>query len=222
MAPCRATQSHQQKPSPPWLVWSPEDRFSPSSPTRIKPSEATKGSGAPDEILTYGYVKSRDPHGSRPKGPPADPSRITWGLYPSGTLVRTLRPRNLTELGHSAAPAQGSGACPGLRLLIDDTPKLGPWFLPGLRHQPRPGCKKTSPEPLRQGRSKTIGSCTGRDIRRQASHSLQGLDDSLCYQEDSRRSTGGGRSKPTQPDMKSVRTEQPDDAQDFFGSTTPP
>jgi hypothetical protein len=147
--------------------------------------------------------------------------------------MRTLRPRNLTELGHSAAPAQGSGACLGLRLPIDDTPELGPWFLPGLRHQPRPGCKKTSPEPLRQGRSKTIGSCTGRDIRRQASHSLQGLDDfwaptsaprtdPLCYQEDSRRSTGGGRSKPTQPNTKSVRTEQPDDAQDFFGSTTPP
>jgi len=33
---------------------------------------------------------------------------------------------------------------------------------------------------------------------------------------------GGSRSKPTQPDTQSVRTEQPNDAQSFFGSTTPP
>jgi hypothetical protein len=31
-----------------------------------------------------------------------------------------------------------------------------------------------------------------------------------------------GRSKPTQPNMQSVKTEQPNDAQGFFGSTTPP
>jgi hypothetical protein len=33
---------------------------------------------------------------------------------------------------------------------------------------------------------------------------------------------GGGRSKPTQPDTQSVRIEQSDDTQGFFGSTTPP
>jgi hypothetical protein len=33
---------------------------------------------------------------------------------------------------------------------------------------------------------------------------------------------GGGRSKPTQPDMQSVRTEQLDDVQGFLGSKTPP
>ena len=33
---------------------------------------------------------------------------------------------------------------------------------------------------------------------------------------------GGGRSKPTQPDTQSVRTEQTYDAQGFFGSTTLP
>jgi hypothetical protein len=32
----------------------------------------------------------------------------------------------------------------------------------------------------------------------------------------------GGQSKPTQSDMQSVRTEQPDDTQGFFGSTTLP
>ena len=32
---------------------------------------------------------------------------------------------------------------------------------------------------------------------------------------------GGGLSKVTQPDTQSVRTEQPDDAQGFFGSKTP-
>jgi hypothetical protein len=32
----------------------------------------------------------------------------------------------------------------------------------------------------------------------------------------------GGQSKSTQPDTQSVRTEQLDDAQGFFGSTTPP
>ena len=32
---------------------------------------------------------------------------------------------------------------------------------------------------------------------------------------------GRGQSKPTQPDTQSVRTEQPDDAQGFFGTKTP-
>jgi hypothetical protein len=72
-----------------------------------------------------------------------------------GTLVRTIRPRNLAEPGHGAALAQGSGACPGFRLPIDDMPELGPWLLPGLRRQPWPGLKKTSPEPSGLGGSKT-------------------------------------------------------------------
>jgi hypothetical protein len=115
------------------------------------------------------------------------------GLYPSGTLARTLRPRNQTEPRHGVAPAQGLGACPGFRLLIDDTPKLGPWLLPGLRRQPRPEHKKTTLEPSGLRGSKmphpgvallttsVTGSHIGHDIRRQASCSLQGLGGSWAY-----------------------------------------
>ena len=48
--------------------------FSPSSPSRTMPSEPTKGSGAPDEILTYGYVKPRD-QGFSTERPPTDSFR---------------------------------------------------------------------------------------------------------------------------------------------------
>jgi hypothetical protein len=60
-----------------------------------------------DEILTYGYVKPRDLW-FRPKRPPTDPSRIVWGLYPSGMLACTLKLRNLPEPEHAKASAQGS------------------------------------------------------------------------------------------------------------------
>jgi hypothetical protein len=121
-------------------------------------------------------------NGSRLKDPPIDPSRIAQGLYPSGTLARTLRQRNLTKPGHSVAPTQGSGARLGLRLSIDDTLDLGPWLLLGLRSQPRLRCKETSPEPSRLEGLQTPRSgrglagqfrdrvMHGHDTRRQAFH----------------------------------------------------
>jgi hypothetical protein len=90
------------------------------------------------------------------RDPLTDLSKIVRGLYPSGTLTRTLQPRNLAKPRHGAAPSQGSGACPGFRLPIDDTPELRPWILPGLRCQPRPGRKKISPEPSGIGGSKAL------------------------------------------------------------------
>jgi hypothetical protein len=54
-APSRAQHSCQWKLSPPRRVRSPEDRIQPF--IAITLGEATKGSGAPDEILTYRYVK---------------------------------------------------------------------------------------------------------------------------------------------------------------------
>jgi hypothetical protein len=75
------------------------------------------------------------------------------GLYPSGKLVCTLTPSYLPKPKHTKASAQGSGARPGLRLLINGKPEPDPWLLPGLRCQPRPGHKKTRPEPSRLGGS---------------------------------------------------------------------
>jgi hypothetical protein len=81
-------------------------------------------------------------NGSRSKRPPyrlLQDRPGAQGLYPSGTLTRTIRPRNLAKPKHAKASAQGSGARPSLRLPIYDTPKPNPWLLPGLRRQPRPG-----------------------------------------------------------------------------------
>jgi len=48
------------------------------------------------------------------------------GLYPSDTLARILQRGSLPEPEHATNPAQGLGAHPSLKLLIDDTPELGP------------------------------------------------------------------------------------------------
>ena len=51
------------------------------------------------------------------------PNRPLWnrtgaqGLYPSGMLARTLRPREQPKPEHAMAPTQGSGACPKLQAL---------------------------------------------------------------------------------------------------------
>jgi hypothetical protein len=61
-----------------------------------------------DEILTYKYVKPRDQWvltEETPHRPLRDRPRAR-GLYPSGTLVRTFRRRNLTKPVHGAVPAQ--------------------------------------------------------------------------------------------------------------------
>ena len=44
------------------------------------PGEAMKGSGAPDEILTYMYVKPRVQWFPNKEDPPIDPFRIAQGL----------------------------------------------------------------------------------------------------------------------------------------------
>jgi hypothetical protein len=51
-----------------------------------------KGSWAPHEILTYGYVKPRDHWFLTEETPdrPLQDSPGAQGLYPSGTIVRTL------------------------------------------------------------------------------------------------------------------------------------
>ena len=55
------------------------------------PGEATKGSGAPDEILTYGYVKPRLQRFMNEEDPLTDPLRNTWGLggYAHRACLRT-------------------------------------------------------------------------------------------------------------------------------------
>jgi hypothetical protein len=58
-------------------------------PSQTKPSKATKGSGAPDEILTYGYVKPWDQWFSTEETP-TDPSRIARELGGYTHRVRSL------------------------------------------------------------------------------------------------------------------------------------
>ena len=65
-------------PSPPRRVRSPEDRI--QSFVAIMSGEATKGSGAPDEILTYRYVKPWVQWFPNEEDHPIDPFRIVRGL----------------------------------------------------------------------------------------------------------------------------------------------
>jgi hypothetical protein len=87
-----------------------------------------KGSGAPNEILTYGYVKPRDLWFPTEESlqPISLGSPSGSGLYPSGMLARTLRLRNLLEHEHTEASTQGSRAHLSLRLPIDEKPEPGP------------------------------------------------------------------------------------------------
>jgi hypothetical protein len=77
-APSKARHFCQQKTSPPRRVRSPQDRIQPF--VAIMPSEATKGLGAPNEILTYGYVKPQVQWFSIEEDPLTDPFRVAWGL----------------------------------------------------------------------------------------------------------------------------------------------
>ena len=155
-------------------------------------------------------------NGSRLKGPPDRPLQDrpgARGLYPLGMLARTLRPRNLAKLELAAASAQGSGAHQSLRLPMNGKPEPDPWFLPGLRCQPRPGTRRHAPScrgsgapqhcPLGMALSATFltRSRTERDTRRQSfptasrgsedpwARALAPEVDLLHRQEDSRRST---------------------------------
>jgi hypothetical protein len=56
------------------------------------PSEATKGSEALDEILTYGYVKPRDQWFPNKEDPSTDPSRIAQGFRGYTHKVRSCAP----------------------------------------------------------------------------------------------------------------------------------
>jgi hypothetical protein len=91
-APSRAQHPCQWKPSPPRRVRSPKNRIQPF--IAVTPSEATKGSGAPDEILTYGYVKPRVQWFPNNEDPLTDPSRITREL---GGYVHRVRLRAPSE-----------------------------------------------------------------------------------------------------------------------------
>ena len=64
--------------SPPRMVRSSHDQIQPFIAT--VPGKAMKGLGAPDEILTYGYVKPRVQWFLNKEDPPTDSSRITQGL----------------------------------------------------------------------------------------------------------------------------------------------
>jgi hypothetical protein len=82
-----------------------------------------------NEILTYGYVKPRvqwfpneeDPRPTPPGSPRAQ------GPYPSGTLTRTLRRRNLAEPDYATTSISSSGAHPSL-----ESPDLRQHFDPVL------------------------------------------------------------------------------------------
>jgi hypothetical protein len=56
------------------------------------PSEAMKGSGAPNEILIYGYDKPRVQWFLNKEDPPTDPSKIAWGLEGYTHRVRSRAP----------------------------------------------------------------------------------------------------------------------------------
>ena len=111
-----------------------------------------------DEILTYEYVNSQDlgfPTEETPRLNPQDRPGAQE-LYPSGTLARTLRLRNLFEPEHANGSTQGSRAHPSLKRPIDNMPELSPWLLPSSQRQLRPGYKKTSLKLSRLGGSQTL------------------------------------------------------------------
>jgi hypothetical protein len=67
-----------------------------------------------NEILTYGYVKPRVqwfPNEEDPRPTPPGSPRPR-GLYPSGTLTRTLQRRNLAEPDYATTSISSSGAHP--------------------------------------------------------------------------------------------------------------
>jgi hypothetical protein len=89
-APSRAQHSHRRKPSPTRRVRSVEDRIQPF--ITITPSEATKGSGAPDEILTYMYIKPQVHWFPNEEDPMTDPFRIVQGLGGYAHRARSRAP----------------------------------------------------------------------------------------------------------------------------------
>ena len=118
-APSRAQCSCQGKPSPQRRAWSPEDWIQPF--VAIKPSEAMKGSGAPDEILTYGYVKPQVQWFPNKEDPPTDPSRFARGLGGYTHQVRSRAPskeETLPSLTTLRPPLGARGLTRALRLLI--------------------------------------------------------------------------------------------------------
>jgi hypothetical protein len=109
----RAQHPRQRKPSPPRRVQSPEDQIQPFN--AITTSEATKGSGAPNKILTYGYVKPRVQWLLNEEEPPNRPLKDRLGprgLYPSGMLAHTLWRRSSAEPDSTMTSAWGTRACP--------------------------------------------------------------------------------------------------------------
>jgi hypothetical protein len=84
-------------------------------------SEVTKGSGAPDEILTYGYVKPRVQWFLNEEDPPTDPSKIAQGLRGYTHSVRSRAPsgeETLPSLTTSRPPLGARGLVRALRLSI--------------------------------------------------------------------------------------------------------
>jgi hypothetical protein len=166
------------------------------------------------------------------------------GIYPSGTLARTLQRRSPTKPDYTATSAWGSGARPSL-----EAPDLRQHSNLALRSYTAndtsqgPGKRRHAPSyrgspalPLGHDIAATFPtrSRTGRDTRRQSFPAAsrgseapgpmrQPLEPtSFTAKKTPEGPPGGGRCKLTQPDTQSVITEQPDDAQGFFGSTTRP
>jgi hypothetical protein len=86
------------------------------------PSETTKGSGAPDDILTYGYVKPQVQWFPNDEDPLTDPSRITRELRGYAHRVRLHAPseKKPSRAGSATTSAWGSRACSCLEALIYD------------------------------------------------------------------------------------------------------
>jgi hypothetical protein len=149
--------------------------------------------------------------------------------------MRTLRLKKSAEPSTTSASARGSGARLSLRLPIDGSldPILG--LLPDLGASQGLGTKRHALSrrglgapwrcPLGAALSTaapTSSSAASRGSR--ASRPMhQPLDPASFATKKSPEGTPGeGRSKPTQPDTQRVRTEQLDNAQGFFSSTTSP
>jgi hypothetical protein len=123
----RTQHSCQRKRSPLRRVRSPEDRIQPF--VAIMPGEATKGSGAPNEILTYRYVKPQVQWFPNEEDPPTDPSRIAQGsgAMPIRHARRNLWQRDQVEPNLTATSAWGSKASRALgsRSTAQPNPVLG-------------------------------------------------------------------------------------------------
>jgi hypothetical protein len=186
------------------------------------------------------------PERRRPPDRPLQDCPGAQGLYPLGTLARTLWRRNPAEPDYIATSAWVSGdrtspKAPNLRQ--HSGPTLG--SRPADDANQGPSARRRFPSyrglgapqhcPLGMALLATFPTRSRMSVTQEYSFPAASRGSeapgptcqllkptSFTAKKTPEGPPGGGRYKPTQLDMQSVRTEQSDDAQGFFGSTTPP